>query len=82
MKIRRPDADKARKHLERQHMDAAARAAQVVRPRRAPGGMPSVVTLAEAMDPLVQTTQPVVDRMLQAAMNLPVPETFQGKAAG
>lgn len=47
-----------------------------------PGGMPSVVTLAEAMDHLVQTTQPVVDRMFQAAMNLPVPETFQGKAAG
>ena len=51
VKIRRPDADKARKHLERQHMDAAARAARVVRPRRAPGGMPSVETLAVLPSP-------------------------------
>lgn len=46
MKIRRPDADKARKQLERQHMAAATRAAAVVRTRRAPAGMPSVEALA------------------------------------
>lgn len=47
MKIRRPDADKARKQLERQHMAAAEREVRVLRPRSsAPAGFGAVLKMA------------------------------------